>query len=469
MSIYTSISATDKEDNKEMECVDKSGSLSSEENNEKTVELKHSLEAGDHIIRWSHFGYMYPIQIHGIVLETSSDGSIKIVDFGLTKTGSCSNVDDEQNEQPISNSSRRLNVITLTNKSEIKRWRKVNYGGSLFKSEAFNFEKLTSWFPQMQNLFNAQQDSTESEEESKNLFPVKVPDLDDECSDFLGDLDSDETSQNTPESHSPIKLAVIENKIQVRNLKKRTLKKRKEKCIESRDHKPAQLDLFPTKGYSIFGTVIFAYPRKKEESQQTARFISFPVSLPPYEEHPKFYSVTFPNSPNIQQLEQIYYHSNTKQPFQRPSRSATSNSSKKDRLPDSDPATIVLARVQFLLQNEDTALPSYHVFYSNSECIAVWCKTGRWSTLQTAVFLHSTAVGNAKQTFLAIGGVAALNPLLITALAPLGIVYIGAPWLYLKKCKDKWEAYTSRLTDAFWAWADPEVFVEAINQWSDLS
>merc|ERR1712194_238981 len=65
-------------------------------------------------------------------------------------------------------------------------------------------------------------------------------------------------------------------------------------------------------------------------------------------------------------------------------------------LPKSDPVKLVLARVRFLLSYEKEALPAYHVFTSNSECIAVWCKTGRWSTLQASIFLHSTAAGQLK-------------------------------------------------------------------------
>lgn len=55
-------------------------------------------------------------------------------------------------------------------------------------------------------------------------------------------------------------------------------------------------------------------------------------------------------------------------------------------LPKSDPKGVVLARVRYLLEHEgvdekgrrrNTVLPPYHLFNANSECIAVWCKTGK--------------------------------------------------------------------------------------------
>ena len=73
----------------------------------------------------------------------------------------------------------------------------------------------------------------------------------------------------------------------------------------------------------------------------------------------------------------------------------------------SDFSRMILARVRFLLdhdcnQDDSAALPSiipsYHVLKSNSECVAVWCTTGRWTTLQASSFLHTTIAGQAKST-----------------------------------------------------------------------
>lgn len=136
-------------------------------------------------------------------------------------------------------------------------------------------------------------------------------------------------------------------------------------------------------------------------------------------------------------------------------------------LPQSDPKEIVLARANFLFENMD-ALPPYHVFYSNSECIAVWCKTGRWSTLQTAVFLSSNSVGAAKSSILATVGVAAANPFLAPVVAVGGLVWVSAPMVILQKSRVKWEETTKRMTELFWSNAPPAVFVSAIENWSGI-
>ena len=52
---------------------------------------------------------------------------------------------------------------------------------------------------------------------------------------------------------------------------------------------------------------------------------------------------------------------------------------KYDDLPETDPGTLVVERVNFLLENQNL-IPPWHALKSNSECLAVWCKTGRWST-----------------------------------------------------------------------------------------
>ena len=45
--------------------------------------LEHTFEPGDHVIRWEMLPIAWPIQIHGIVLETAED-SVTLADFGLT-------------------------------------------------------------------------------------------------------------------------------------------------------------------------------------------------------------------------------------------------------------------------------------------------------------------------------------------------------------------------------------------------
>jgi hypothetical protein len=137
------------------------------------------------------------------------------------------------------------------------------------------------------------------------------------------------------------------------------------------------------------------------------------------------------------------------------------------KLPKSDPSKLVLARTHWLLQHGENILPPYHAFSSNSECIAVFCKTGYWNTLQADVFLHSTAIGNAKTMGATTIAVAASAPLLAPAVAVAGIAVVASPWLYLNKQKNKAVDSQQRLTDCFWAQAEPEVFVACINAWSN--
>ncbi|CAB9512180.1 Pfam:NC [Seminavis robusta] len=70
---------------------------------------------------------------------------------------------------------------------------------------------------------------------------------------------------------------------------------------------------------------------------------------------------------------------------------------------DCDDTKVVLRRVEFLRANSNdidedngttsrcTLVPEYHVLFSNCECVAVWCMTGTWSTVQ-----GSSLLGKAK-------------------------------------------------------------------------
>ena len=140
----------------------------------------------------------------------------------------------------------------------------------------------------------------------------------------------------------------------------------------------------------------------------------------------------------------------------------------ENKLPTSDPEEIVLARTHFLLEHGDEFLPPYHPFHSNSECIAVWCKTGRWSTLQASVFLTSTCIGNAKSATVLTMGAAAAHAVLFPAFAVGGMVMVTAPYVILKKSKDKWQKTTKKLNDLFWSFAEPDVYISAIKNWSGL-
>jgi hypothetical protein len=343
----------------------------------------HSFHEGDHVIRWILLGYCYPVQVHGIVLSVGPE-LVTIVDCGLTSVKRADKVgkfDEDCKIKSKYKGRRRMNVLTLVDEKEIKKWRKVHYG-----EECELRVHSTSSQPQLDDddeLPSAEEQSTSEQhhleyEEEQSISQLETP------------------SQNNTTS--------------------------------------AQTQL------------------KSEESPEKAG-----TSL---------------------------------------------------RLPKSDPPTLVLARLRFLLEygegddkcNKNTdnrnarppLLPPHHLFYANSECIAVWIKTGHWSTLQASVFLHSSTVGNVKQTatlamYLSsqtvtvpaagiwgfFGGTTtvslfAAQPWLVPALVGGGMVYVGLPSIVLWRAKSQWANTEKTLNAAFWESVDPAIIVKLIQTWSGL-
>lgn len=158
-----------------------------------------------------------------------------------------------------------------------------------------------------------------------------------------------------------------------------------------------------------------------------------------------------------------------------------------------EPPGMVRARMQFLLDHPET-LPSYDLMNSNCECVAVWCKTGTWGTLQAASWLAITAAGQAKSA-MTVAGVAAstqvtvpasglwgtigyttqasflsMHPFAVPLIAAYGVVTAGVPAVSLMRCKRRWREQTEEMNQAFWedAVENPGVFVECITRWSSL-
>ena len=65
-------------------------------------------------------------------------------------------------------------------------------------------------------------------------------------------------------------------------------------------------------------------------------------------------------------------------------------------------------------------------------------------------------------------GIAASVPLLAPAIALVGAGLVGAPYVILNQSAKMWQETTRNLTDAFWAQAPNDVFVECIEHWSDI-
>ena len=335
-------------------------------------DFEHGLVEGDHVIRWKMLGYLYPIQIHGIVLSAGPD-IVTLVDFGLTSVKCYDKVGkfDEEAEIKVNKynkTRRRMNVITLAEEKEIKKWTKVRYGDEV---EIKVHNKLR---------------------DGRNVDGGGVA-----SSDPSG-LEMEKTDVNEIQSSSSRWF-----------------------CSSSRE-------------------------------------------------------LTNKKTPEKNML----------------------------KLPSSDPSKLVLARLRFLLEhgeeeqseqkkNISTLLPPHHLLYANSECIAVWVKTGHWSTLQGSIFLHSSTVGNAKQTatlamYLSaqtatvpasglwgwLGGTTTVSlftaqPWVVPALIGGGMVYIGLPTMLLWKAKGRWSETEKKLNDGFWSSADNETIVALVQNWKCFS
>ncbi|KAL7566991.1 hypothetical protein ACA910_019919 [Epithemia clementina (nom. ined.)] len=157
----------------------------------------------------------------------------------------------------------------------------------------------------------------------------------------------------------------------------------------------------------------------------------------------------------------------------------------------SDPPGMVRARVQFLVDNPHL-IPPYDAIQSNCECVALWCKTGTWSTLQAASWLSTAAVGQIKSAATLAGAattaqvtvpaagvwgwlgyttqvsLVSTQPIILPAIAAFGVITVGVPAVSLALARRHWNKMTTKLNTAFWEAAveHPDLFVECITHWS---
>lgn len=114
------------------------------------------------------------------------------------------------------------------------------------------------------------------------------------------------------------------------------------------------------------------------------------------------------------------------------------------------PPEIVRCRVEFLLKHPQF-IPSYSLVESNCECVAVWCKTGRWTTLQAEHWLGTTNFGSR----LAIAGLTVAQLTSTIAVPGVGLLLAAglatevASGLWSSHAKRTWEEQTRLLNDAF--------------------
>jgi hypothetical protein len=501
----TDNSASPNGESKKQTDPDLSPSAGIDYSNLEETPYEHNFQPGDHVIRWDMLPILWPIQIHGIVLEVSDDKTtVTICDFGIT-TGK--NEDkDKKNVDKIAEDdakfkkamdlaseldvdakkkkaeSKRLNIIRLTKWSDLRKWTKVNYDGGLLtggmgKSLKGLGEKTEKLWTSTKQIF-AKRESAEVEDDFDSLEDVDSLDMMEVQNKIVQAVKrKDSKGSGVVVKHGGEPKAPTEDSPSAASAKEKilddflsggsehsgaesnapseeqetTVDNAKDSLDEPKSLAQMVADANEVERQSPRKTIVKSTPsspakKTTEEKQQSWRG-SFMKSL----------SNIFPQNDEKKSLNLNL--------------GDEKKSEKKDdtpNLPRSDPPKLVLARTRFLLAQGEDFLPPYHIVNSNSECIAVWCKTGRWSTLQASVFLHSTAIGNVKSTTVLSMTLAATQPWLLAAAIPAGMAAVGTPWLMLKVANDKWNDATMTLGEKFWMQAEPEVFVECIEKWGRL-
>lgn len=117
-------------------------------------------------------------------------------------------------------------------------------------------------------------------------------------------------------------------------------------------------------------------------------------------------------------------------------------------LAKSDRPGLILQRAEFLIKNPNV-LPPYDFITANCECIAVWCMTGTWATLQAAFLFEALSRATIATVF-------TMNPAAFAAVAAHGLV----EW----RCRQTWKKHTEMLRDKFWdaTMEHPDAFAASI-------
>lgn len=475
---------------------------------------------------------LYPIQIHGIVLSVDkieAGTKVVIADFGMSSsqarkknglesmnktmnsavietTKAMSNIfgvgnyktnhsktndgsNDVQNLKSMGDDEddKRFHVRIITNPDDLLKWSKVNYGQSLFSSKG----KLD----QLKKMFSTA--PKKSQDENSNNPDVEGSTMFDENDDFFMTSVNDfkiKSHKNVPSDHERDEKK-YQNKGTPELFQNTSITTQSPMKYRPTSRIPASVTLTSTDDantltqsdiQTLEDMITEANEIDKKERSRRIFRGNPKQSMDDVSTVSNSSSMTlsshfsnFKTQASFNKLKDEAGNLLKKISLQRPKviKAGDSNLVEEEdsgpKLPKSDHRSIVLARVRFILAEQEkpeseSRLPPYHIFYSNSECIAVWCKTGKFCTLQAALFLHSTAICNVKSTVMLTAGVAATQPWLIPVVGVYGIVAVGMPYVILNKCQKKWKESERMMTDGFWAEAENEVIVTAVEQWSEL-
>eukprot|EP00934_Nitzschia_sp_Nitz4_P001874 Nitzschia sp. Nitz4//scaffold68_size99682//83730//84674//NITZ4_004575-RA/size99682-processed-gene-0.82-mRNA-1//1//CDS//3329556626//1874//frame0 len=100
------------------------------------------------------------------------------------------------------------------------------------------------------------------------------------------------------------------------------------------------------------------------------------------------------------------------------------------------PVETTLLRVQFLQECKHW-IPDYHVLTSNCETVAVWCKSGKWQTLQGGRAMQLSQLGAISSTAL------------IPTIPVVGLVASGLAMWHSQQISSRWTETEERLNKEF--------------------
>jgi hypothetical protein len=477
--------------------------------------FEHDLESGDHVFRWEMIvcpPVIYPIQIHGIVLEAGRNCVI-IADFGLTGYGKQEGADFNHAEDHNASimaawkklrpkEDQRLNIVTCLDPKEIRKWKRANYESSFVQHHvgANKLGKsLTKFFKSTTNKTHKSSisdsiatDATVAEEERERTTSEDSASVGGRLSKFFS---KNAVIKKQDSAVTDATVAHANSNSETKDVRGSDLKEGISRGVVEEATNVAAVGKDEDTGDKVKDTLTGEAKEMNENNGHVTDNEEAPnkeacdenrnaymkqssglesVSLEEEEEPsqvPQMSEQRLESNVDDEKLSKTPLEPKTDDEIQEPDETGDTVETEKrahEKLPKSDPKKIVLARAHFLLENGEEMLPPYHVFFSNSECIAVWCKTGRWSTLQTAVYLTGHSVGAAKSSTMATIGVAAAHAVFAPVVAVGGLIWVSAPMVILQKSRKKWDEATMKLTPLFWEWAPPEVFVAAIENWSDI-
>ena len=303
----------------------------------------HGFEPGDHILRWEMLPVLYPIQIHGIVLEVGKNCVI-IADFGLAsydnqraikEEGLTTLSDDDRDDHDVimaawekikPKEKKRLNVKVMTDPKEIRKWSKVKYGEHVEKRK----DKKPGFFKSLNPFSPRDSDAT------------KATNGADDDATTESDGDEGATERNGSNNDGCKEEEVVDHRIsdavssaiseQIEHLQEDMAKEAAEEEERQKKVPKQQKEDAKKNDEKIEGAPEWFQPGYKPRKPRAG---SAPLSsLEPIQINDEGQSVF-----------SIDHHD---------------EHHGKSELPKSDSAKLVLARTHFILENEDL-LPPYHV------------------------------------------------------------------------------------------------------------